>query len=153
MEGEKVDRSSFPADVERNLDGDFPTKRSKEPSHGLDERGVIRIEQPVEGLPIPADEQIELRCQHPHDGIDGPQFEVLGSTELDPGHRRPRDLRGRGEVELAPATTPSQRTNLATEPDRIHSRRVMKATYPALNGVCRTGRLAPVTASSQLPRP
>ena len=58
MPRDEIDRSSFPADPERDLRGNLPTREAKGCRDEFDESSVGGIDQAVEGFAVPAEAKI-----------------------------------------------------------------------------------------------
>ena len=121
MVGEQVDRPALPTDVERDLDGHIPSQQAEAGRGLIDHRSVIRIEQAVETLALPCDEQLQARGQRPDDRVDMAHRHVIGSTCLHAPHHRARNSGSTSQVGLPPSPSPPKGPDLTPEPDRIHS--------------------------------
>jgi hypothetical protein len=103
---EQVNRAALPPDVEGDLYRNVPAKRAKLDRGRLDESRVIRIEQAVETLALPCDEQLRARGQRADNRVDMAHRYVVGPTSLHPPHHRARNSRSTSQVGLPPSPSP-----------------------------------------------
>jgi len=152
MPGQNVDRAALAVAGERHLDRRVPPPCTEHLDSPLDERGMRRVEESVERLSPPREDDVHLhpeRTGEAHEGID-PQ--AAGLAKLDPRDGLPRDARGHSHPLLRPAAPHAKRPERAADspgPSREHRRegspgaglRLLRRSSP------------PPTTAAQGPRP
>ena len=103
MKGEDIDGSALAADREGDLDQAPPAVRLELANDTLDERGVIGVEEPIEGLPMPVDPDGESRPVRVADSAENGGRDAIGTASLHPGDERLRHACAVGERVLGPA--------------------------------------------------
>src|SRR5439155_25157323 len=132
MPGEDVDRSPFARRGECHLGQALPARASEDREDLLDERGVVRIEQPVGRLALPIDANDESGVERRRDTLEGVDGHSSGATALDTRDQRLRNTDPPCEIELPPAPVDSKRTNDATDPHGVHAQSIGVMAYRAV---------------------
>jgi hypothetical protein len=85
MEGEDVDRTSLAVHVERDLGRNEPARRPEESDDLLHDRGMIRIEQPIEPFSVPREPTDHPRAKRSGQLLERFDGHLVGVALLDPG--------------------------------------------------------------------
>ena len=84
MPREDVDAAALAVDRERDLGNRDPADEAREPTgHRLEERGMVRIQEPVELRAAPAKDEIESDLERPTDRAERAEGDVVEQTPLD----------------------------------------------------------------------
>ena len=84
VECQHVNGPSFASNVERDLEPYVPVERAQRPRDDFDQRGVIRIEEPVELFTVPTKAEVQASGECRGDGINCLNCDTLGMTQFDP---------------------------------------------------------------------
>ena len=129
MPGEDVDRPALTRDMEADFGRGEPANAGQQIKHLFDDARVIAIEQSIQVLAAPENTHMETRTEVQQDPLELPDCEPIRKASLDPRDLRPGQAAPPAQLDLCPAALPSKRTNLESNPDRVHRRRVAGAAY------------------------
>jgi len=149
MPREHIDRPALPEFRERDLHRDLPASGAIELDELVDNGGMLLVDQSIQALAPPTEVESELavdssRCSHEvvmRDPSDLAQF--------NPADDAAREATPSGEVELAPATTLSERPDRSAEPESVHRFMMVGSAYLVLTTAC----LAPTGRTNDVLRP
>ena len=120
MKHEDVDRPTFAANAEGDLDFHEPLERSEGSGDLLNENSVVCVEQAVQCLAVPGQMHLQAGGGRARNRLHRPNRYLSGMPQLDPRYRRLRGSSRHGKVDLPPTASSPKRSNLATEADCIH---------------------------------
>ncbi len=132
VDGKQVDRSSLAVVIERDLDRCRPAARLERARNGSHRRCVPLVEQSVERAPAVANDEVDVGLERGEDPADRPDREAIAVAPLHLRHERLRNAGGSRHVDLPLSSRPSDGSERATKPERIHVRIIPGAAYSAL---------------------
>jgi hypothetical protein len=115
-----VDGTAFSELRVRDLDFQLPSSCGEAPDHGLDERSVPFVEQPVELTSAPGESDVKAGVKSHRESVQRDQVDALQPPSFDPRDRLLTEPSRPTEVALAPTPSTPERSDHTAEPYPFH---------------------------------